>query len=136
MKTLKEITNNWNIPEIGFIRLSNLFNQIKPIVIHPSDNKFYYLEDVDPIKQSFVWNMVFTKKAKKLEKFDTVFSLHTSYPGLWKPSMEEVFAFIQNHPKINETVAVSVEFLDHHESGNGNIGKITLYRKKIKVRIN
>lgn len=44
--------------------------------------------------------------------------------------MSEVFSFIQYREDINDIVAVQVDFLDYHSSGNGNIGRTTLYKAK------
>jgi len=123
---LKQLTNNWEIPELSEERLSELVAQIKPMV-KKENGDLYYIEDVDPVKTAFTFSPTFTKKAENYVKIGEAFSLHSSYPGLWKPSMEEIFSFIQNHKDIAIVNSVSVSFLDHHESGNGNIGRISLY---------
>jgi len=126
---LENIINKWEIPTIEKEEVNMLFKRIKPILRKDNGN-FFLIEDVDPFKTSFAFNPKYKKKVKtkKLVEVGSAFSLHSSHPSLWKPSMEEVFAFIQNHPYIEDTNVVSIEFIDHHKSGNGNIGKITLYK--------
>jgi hypothetical protein len=128
---LNNLVDEWKIPVITDERLEELLKRISPVVRNSDkNNKLYYIEDVDPKTQAFTWSPTFTKKAKKLVEIGYTFSLHSSYPGLWKPSMQEVLAFIQDIPNIDEVTAVEVTFVEHHQSGNGNIGKVTLYKKE------
>jgi len=129
---LKHIVDKWDIPKITNSKLKCLFKRIKPIMLNPKYNDFYYIKKVNPKKKVFIYKPKFKKSAKvgkKLIKLGQTFSLHGSHPSLWKPSMEEVLTFIQDEPYIEKVVAISIEFLAHHESGLGNIGKITMYGK-------
>jgi len=128
---LQQLKKEWKIPDLSESRLEKLVKQIKPIVSNSSDNdKLYYIEDVDPVEQAFTWDPTFTDESKELMLIGKTYSLHSSYPGLWKPSMEEVFAFIQNHKDIDKVVAISISAYSQHQSGNGNIGLVSLYSNK------
>jgi len=126
---LKELRENWKFPKISNAKITELSSKIKPVVLN-EENKLFYIEDVDPVRTAFTWDPTFTNEATDLEEIDTVYTLHSSYPGLFKPSMEEIFCFIQNREDIDNIVAVSVSFLEHHNSGSGNIGTTILYKRK------
>lgn len=119
----------WNIPQISEELVHELFETIKP-VIYNQEQGICYIEDVDPIRQAFAWDPTITSPADGLIEMDSVSTLHSSYPGLWKPSMEEIFAVIQDRPDLDMVAAVRVELFCAHPSGRGNIGMTTLCRKE------
>jgi len=126
---LEKLREDWKFPRISNLRVNELSSKIKPVVLN-EENKLFYIEDVDPVRTAFTWDPTFTDEATDLEEIDKVYTLHSSYPGLFKPSMEEIFCFIQDREDIDDIVAVSVSFLEHHNSGSGNIGLTTIYKRK------
>jgi len=128
--SLKNIVNDFDFPEISNEKVIEMFKKIKPVI----RNKFdilMYIEDVDPIERSFTWDPKHTLEADNLELITDkeCFMLSESYPGLWKPSMKEVFSFLQDNFYIDEIAAVEINFLAHHDSGDGNIGRVKIFRK-------
>jgi len=130
-KTISDMINSkWSIPDIIDSEITRLHEKIVP-VIHGKDGLIYYIEPVDPINTSFTWGSKITEQAKNIVPFTTIYTLHSSHPVLFKPSMKEVFAFLQSHKDIDKVVAIETTFAEHHPSGYGNIGRTILYRKLV-----
>lgn len=133
----------FEIPEITEEKLLKMYETIKPLVYDPDKGKMRYISlDVDELRNTaFTWSPIFlsspTIDIAKLKSFKTVRFLTSSYPMLWKPSVEEVFAFVQSDEEIlKDAVAFSVEYIAIHESGEGSIGFATFYKyKNTKDRI-
>lgn len=121
---LEKLRENWQKTSISNEELEKL-SFIKPLV--RKNDILYYIEDKSK-RDSFTWDPVLTEKAKKLKLDRTVYFCSSSYPGLWKPSMDEVLFVIKNDIDINQIKAVEVEFVEHHKSGSGNIGLAKLYK--------
>lgn len=111
-------------------KVYNLLEQIKPIGLKEVSDCIFelrYLAPKDTIKQSFSFSSEYGELAKGLYHMTQAEGLTSSYPGIFKPSMKEVFAFIQHYHRIDEVKAIRVEFAGHHSSGDGNRMMIYLY---------
>ena len=126
------------IPEISKEKLESMYKTLKPMVFDKQSGYFRYVElNVEAgnlTNTAFTWEPKFVpeKKSRKpnLIAFDTVEFLSNSYPAFWKPSVEEVFAFIQDNKELlKHAVAFSVDHIAMHKSGLGNIGNATFYKR-------
>lgn len=128
----------FKIPEISKEKLESMYETLKPMVYDKEHGCLRYIElNIEAgnlINKAFTMHPDFVPNEKnrrpKLVAFDSVRFLSSSYPALWKPSVEEVFAFIQDNKKLlKDAVAFSVEHIAIHESGEGNIGNATFYKR-------
>lgn len=124
------IVDKFEIPKIEKTRLDDLMKQIRPMGLKEVKDGLFqltYLEPLDPIKESFAFGQKWLKPAKKLYLMTQYIGFTSSYPSFFKPSMEEVFAYIQDYSRIDEVKAFRVEFAGHHPSGEGNRMVIYMY---------
>lgn len=129
----------FEIPEIIEEKLLEMYKTIKPLVYDSNKAKMRYVsldaERGHLRNTAFTWSPAFlsspTIDRPKLKSFKSLKFLSSSYPALWKPSVEEVFAFAQSDDEIlKDAVAFRVEYLAMHESGEGNIGLATFYKRE------
>lgn len=129
----------FEILEITEEKLLGMYKTIKPLAYDSTKAKMRYVSlDVKLghlRNKAFTWSPTFlsspTIDRPKLKSFKSIKFLSSSYPGLWKPSVEEVFAFAQSDEEIlKDAIAFSVEHVAMHESGEGNIGLATFYKRE------
>lgn len=129
---------NFKIPEISKEKLDSMYETLKPMVYDKEHGCLRYIElNIEAgnlTNKAFVWEPIFApiskSKRPELIAFDSAKFLSSSYLALWKPSVAEVFAFIQNNEELlKDAVAFSVEHIAIHESGSGNIGLATFYKR-------
>lgn len=128
------------IPNIELKKLNKMYETLKPLVYDKQKEKLRYIElnlEEDQLRvTAFTWNPKFKKgRQAALKSFKSAHFLSSSYHGLWKPSVEEVFAFIQDNTEIlKDAVAFSVEAIAIHESGKGIIGLATFYKRERPIK--
>lgn len=132
----------FEIPEITEEKLLEMYKTIKPLAYDSTKAKMRYVSlDIKfghLRNKPFTWSPAFlsspTIDRPKLKSFKSIKFLSSSYPGLWKPSVAEVFAFAQSDEEIlQNAIAFSVEHVAMHESGEGNIGLATFYKRERPV---
>jgi hypothetical protein len=130
-RKLEDIQNTeFEIPDIDENLVFSLFEKIKPVKRN-INGKFDLIKDCDPIKTAFTFNMEINKPLEKeLDLIDTCYVNHSCYYGLYKGSMEEVFAGILYHERFNEVDYIEATFASIHPSGSGVISQIDLYKVK------
>lgn len=98
------MTPELSIPEISDARLTELLQNIKPLIrVNPTG--LHYIELCDPRKVAFTWDPTPTTSADGLEPICTIRTLHTyGFYGFFKPSIAEVLAQIPE-VLLAETVA-------------------------------
>ena len=134
--------DEFKIPEITDEKLLEMYKTIKPVIYDKSVHMYRVVIlnlDKGELKKVFTWLPEFEKNndinPEELEYIKTIEFLSASYPGMWKPSVEEVFAFAQDDEDIiRDAFVFQVEFAEHHSSGEGNIGIASFYRKKVKAK--
>lgn len=128
----------FEIPKISEKKLEKMYETLKPLVYDAKTASFRHIElnvEAGNLRnKAFPLEPDFTPIGKgrkpKLVAFDSAKFLSSSYPVFWKPSVEEVFAFIQDNKELlKDAVAFSVEHVAMHESGRGNIGNATFYKR-------
>lgn len=126
----------FKIPDIPLDKLNEIYKTIKPLAYDSEKGKLRYVEldaEKDQLRvTAFTWKPKFKAgRQAALKSFKSAHFLSSSYHGLWKPSVEEVFAFIQEDKEIlDNAVAFSVEHIAIHESGQGQVGLATFYKKE------
>lgn len=129
----------FEIPEITEEKLLEMYETIKPLAYDSPKAKMQYVSlDVKLghlRNKAFTWSPAFlsnpTIDRPKLKSFKSIKFLSSGYPALWKPSVAEVFAFAQSDEEIlQDAIAFSVEHVAIHESGEGNIGLATFYKRE------
>jgi len=130
----------YEIPAIDPQRLRLLLKRIKPVV--KRDGDLWYIKDVDPVTVAFTWSPTLRKKAVGLEPFATIQTLHRyAYYGFFKPSLEEVMAFMPDDALENGVVAFSTQGPgtadDLNKHGGAvdagfHVAETTLYRRAPK----
>lgn len=129
----------FEMPEITEEKLLKMYETIKPLVYDTTKAKMRYIslnvERGQLRNIAFNWSPIFlsspTIDRPKLKSFKSVKFLSSSYPAMFKPSVAEVFAFAQSDEEIlKDAIAFSVEFIAMHESGEGNIGLATFYKRE------
>lgn len=129
------------IPDIELNKLNEMYKTLKPLVYDVLKEKLRYIEldaERDQLRvTAFTWNPKFKAgRQVKLKAFKSAHFLSSSYHGLWKPSVEEVFAFIQDDKELlDEAIAFSVECIAIHESGKGQIGLATFYKRERSIKV-
>ncbi len=82
------------IPEISDERLAELVERIKPVVRF--GKKPFYIEPVDPKKVAYMWSPKKAAPATGLVPIRDITTNHRyGYYGLFKPSIAEVLAFVE-----------------------------------------
>ena len=119
-----------DVPKIDKDLVHYLFEKIKPVKTNEY-GEFELVKDVDPIEKAFTFGMrTVGLLGKKLELMDTCYVNHSCYYGLYKGSMEEVYAGIRYHEKFDEVNYIEASFAGIHPSGSGVISQIDLYKVK------
>ena len=134
--------NKFEIPEITEEKLLKMYESIKPVIYDKSVHMYRTVIlniDKGELKKVFTWLPEFEKNndinPEELEYIKTIEFLSASYPGMWKPSVEEVFSFAQNDEDIvRDAFVFQVEFEGQHDSGRRNIGIASFYRRKVKQK--
>ncbi len=133
--------SKFEVPEITDEKLLKMYESIKPVIYDKSVHMYKTVmlnADKGELKnKAFTWSPEFEKdndiNPEELEYIKTIEFISESYCGMWKPSVSEVFAFAQNDEDIiRDAFVFQVEFEGHHESGRGNIGIASFYRRKVK----
>ena len=133
----------FKIPEITDEKLLKMYESIKPVIydksVHMYRTIILNVEKGELKNKAFTWSPEFEKdneiNPEELEYIKTIEFLSESYCGMWKPSVSEVFAFAQDDKDIvRDAFVFQVEFEGHHESGRGNIGIASFYRRKVKQK--
>lgn len=122
---LEDIRKEWNIPEITKEKLNELYSFIKPVI--REGEQLFKIKDVEPT-QCFTWAPEIIEEVEDLIKVDKIYFLSSSYPGFWKPSIDEILCLLQDRKDINELKYIEVSFMEHHKSGMGNIGLAKIYK--------
>ena len=129
----------FEIPEITEEKLLKMYETIKPLAYDSTNAKVRYVsldaERGHLRNTAFTWSPAFlsspTIDKPKLKSFKSIKFLSSSYPTFWKPSVAEVFAFAQFDEEIlQNAIAFCVEHVAMHESGAGNIGLATFYKRE------
>lgn len=135
--------DEFKIPEITDEKLLEMYKAIKPVIydksVHMYKTVVLNVEAGNLKNKAFTWSPEFEKdndiNPEELEYIKTIEFLSESYPGMWKPSVSEVFAFAQDDEDIiRDAFVFQVEFEGHHDSGRGNIGIASFYRKRVKPK--
>ena len=133
----------FKIPEITDEKLLKMYESIKPAIydksVHMYRTIILNVEKGELKNKAFTWSPEFEKdneiNPEELEYIKTIEFLSESYCGMWKPSVSKVFAFAQNDEDIaRDAFVFQVECEGHHESGRGNTGIASFYRRKVKQK--
>ena len=135
--------NKFEIPEITEEKLLKMYESIKPVIydksVHMYRTVILNIDKGESKNKAFTYSPEFEKdndiNPEELEYIKTIEFISESYCGMWKPSVKEVFAFAQNDEDIiRDAFVFQVEFEGHHDSGRGNIGIASFYRRKAKQK--
>ncbi len=129
------------IPEISDQRLSELSQQIKPVVREGVFKKGegivytpFYIENVDPRRESFLWKPKHTSEAVGLVKFDEILTYHTyGYYAFFKPSIAEVLAQLERKyspEELSKVVAFETNYVGLDPTYEYHVARTTLFAKE------
>lgn len=126
------VSEKFELPKISKEEVAALAKRIKP-TIRSAEGQLSYIKEFDNVddmfKKSFTWEPEVTEPADDLVEVDRTFFLSTGYPAMWKPTISEVFAFIQDMPNIDLICAFETDYISQHKTGEGSIGRVKLYMK-------